>query len=51
MRQFYTTPITDNEYYIGAKDRERGLFDSLIPLPQGTTYNADTHIPVVMYNV
>lgn len=27
-------------YYVGAKDWNRRIFDALIPLPQGTTYNA-----------
>ncbi len=27
-------------YWVGAKDWERRVFDSLIPLPQGTSYNA-----------
>ena len=27
-------------YYVGAKDYDRRLFDELIPLPDGTTYNA-----------
>ncbi len=32
--------IADNFYWLGAIDWERRLFDSLIPLPDGTTYNA-----------
>ncbi|MBW1783612.1 MAG: FprA family A-type flavoprotein [Deltaproteobacteria bacterium] len=32
--------IADNVYWLGAIDWERRLFDSLIPLPDGTTYNA-----------
>ncbi|NHJ04664.1 MAG: FprA family A-type flavoprotein [Candidatus Heimdallarchaeota archaeon] len=27
-------------YYVGAKDYDRRLFDELIPLPDGTTYNS-----------
>ncbi|MGQ9699596.1 MAG: MBL fold metallo-hydrolase, partial [Candidatus Bipolaricaulaceae bacterium] len=27
-------------YWVGAKDWERRVFDALIPLPQGTSYNA-----------
>ena len=40
MTEFYTPQIAENVYYVGVKDPERRLFDSLIPLPQGTTYNA-----------
>ncbi|MFO7601244.1 MAG: FprA family A-type flavoprotein, partial [Candidatus Desulfacyla sp.] len=32
--------IADNVYWLGAVDWDRRLFDSLIPLPDGTTYNA-----------
>ena len=32
--------IKNNVYWIGAIDWERRLFDSLIPLPDGTSYNA-----------
>jgi len=32
--------IGKNIYWIGAVDWDRRLFDSLIPLPDGTTYNA-----------
>jgi flavorubredoxin len=32
--------VTDDVYYVGAPDWDRRLFDSLIPLPQGTSYNA-----------
>lgn len=32
--------IRDGIYWLGAIDWERRLFDSLIPLPDGTTYNA-----------
>jgi flavorubredoxin len=31
--------MTKDVYYIGAKDWDRRLFDELIPLPEGTTYN------------
>ncbi|MEM3028124.1 MAG: FprA family A-type flavoprotein, partial [Candidatus Bathyarchaeia archaeon] len=27
-------------YWVGVKDRNRRLFDALIPLPRGTSYNA-----------
>ncbi len=39
MPEFYIPQISENVYYVGVKDRERRLFDSLVPLPQGTTYN------------
>ncbi|MDD2603628.1 MAG: FprA family A-type flavoprotein, partial [Desulfobacteraceae bacterium] len=32
--------ITDNVFWLGAIDWDRRLFDSLIPLPDGTSYNA-----------
>jgi flavorubredoxin len=35
-----TRKLKDNIYYIGAVDWDRRLFDSLIPLPDGTTYNS-----------
>ncbi len=39
--QKYNTPIlSENVYYVGVKDPNKRMFDSLIPLPQGTTYNS-----------
>lgn len=32
--------IKNNVYYCGLKDKERRLFDQLVPLPEGTTYNS-----------
>ncbi len=32
--------IKENIYYCGSKDAERKLFDELVPLPEGTTYNS-----------
>ena len=32
--------INENVYRLGAIDWDRRLFDSLIPLPDGTSYNA-----------
>jgi len=32
--------ITENVYLLGAVDWDRQLFDSLIPLPDGTSYNS-----------
>ena len=35
-----TRKLKDNIYWMGAIDWDRRLFDSLIPLPDGTSYNA-----------
>ncbi len=32
--------IASSVYWVGAKDWDRKMFDALIPLPQGTSYNA-----------
>lgn len=32
--------ITKNVYYIGTEDWDREIFDELIPLPEGTSYNS-----------
>lgn len=32
--------IKNNIFYCGVKDKDRKLFDQLVPLPQGTTYNS-----------
>jgi flavorubredoxin len=32
--------LAENIYYVGVKDPDKRLFDALIPLPQGTTYNS-----------
>lgn len=32
--------ISEDIYFVGALDRERRLFDELIPLPDGTSYNS-----------
>lgn len=32
--------ISESVYWVGVKDWNRRLFDALIPLPKGTTYNA-----------
>ncbi len=40
MADLYIPTLAEKVYYVGVKDRESRLFDSLIPLPQGTTYNA-----------
>ncbi len=33
-------PLCDNVFWCGAIDWDRRMFDALIPLPQGTSYNA-----------
>ena len=32
--------ITNDIYYIGVNDRQKALFENLIPLPQGVSYNS-----------
>jgi flavorubredoxin len=32
--------IRNNIFYVGAADKDRRIFDQLIPLPDGTTYNS-----------
>ena len=32
--------LKENVYFVGALDRDRRLFDELVPLPDGTTYNS-----------
>ena len=32
--------IKNNVFYVGAADKDRRIFDQLIPLPDGTTYNS-----------
>ncbi|MEM3459406.1 MAG: FprA family A-type flavoprotein [Candidatus Bathyarchaeia archaeon] len=34
------TKLSENVYWVGARDWNRRLFDALIPLPKGTSYNA-----------
>ena len=37
----YSIPVIVRDvFYVGAKDWNRQMFDALIPLPQGTSYNA-----------
>jgi flavorubredoxin len=40
MKSANTPQIRDGVFYVGVRDWNRRLFDALIPLPQGTTYNA-----------
>ena len=35
-----TVELSKNTYWVGVRDWNRRLFDALIPLPRGTTYNA-----------
>ena len=37
---FRMKEISQNVFYCGLHDRDRKLFDQLVPLPQGTTYNS-----------
>jgi flavorubredoxin len=37
---FESPEISEGVHWVGARDRDRRLFDGLIPLPQGTTYNS-----------
>ncbi len=40
MKAVNSPQIRDGVFYVGVRDWNRRLFDALIPLPQGTTYNA-----------
>lgn len=41
MTTNYTVPqIADSIYWVGSRDWNRRIFDALVPLPQGTTYNS-----------
>jgi flavorubredoxin len=41
MMNWRDTPkISENVYWVGVKDWNRRLFDALIPLPKGTSYNS-----------
>ncbi|MEM4700109.1 MAG: FprA family A-type flavoprotein [Candidatus Nezhaarchaeales archaeon] len=40
MAQLRALKVADGVYWVGARDVGRRVFDSLIPLPQGTSYNA-----------
>jgi len=40
MKAFNTPQIKAGVFYVGVRDWNRRLFDALIPLPQGTTYNS-----------
>ena len=40
MKTYNVPEIAKDVFWVGVKDWNRRLFDALIPLPQGTTYNA-----------
>ena len=40
MREYWMPSIGSDVYMVGSRDPDRRLFDALIPLPQGTTYNS-----------
>nr|MDO8097539.1 FprA family A-type flavoprotein [Candidatus Njordarchaeota archaeon] len=40
MKLYSVFEIADNVQWVGARDWNRRIFDALIPLPYGTTYNA-----------
>jgi flavorubredoxin len=40
MRRYNVPEIADGVFWVGVKDWNRRVFDALIPLPQGTSYNS-----------
>ncbi|NIN66645.1 MAG: MBL fold metallo-hydrolase [Anaerolineae bacterium] len=40
MQDYNVPQISRDVHYVGVKDWNRRMFDALIPLPQGTTYNS-----------
>jgi flavorubredoxin len=40
METYYVPEIAENVFWVGVKDRDRRLFDALIPLPEGSSYNS-----------
>ncbi|MBX5321664.1 MAG: FprA family A-type flavoprotein [Candidatus Bathyarchaeota archaeon] len=40
MRERSVMKLAENVHWVGARDWNRRLFDALIPLPKGTSYNA-----------
>ncbi|HOL08168.1 MAG TPA: FprA family A-type flavoprotein, partial [Methanomassiliicoccaceae archaeon] len=40
MSRYDVERISDNVHWVGVKDWDRRLFDSLIPMPEGTTYDS-----------
>jgi flavorubredoxin len=40
MKRYNVPEISEDVFWVGIKDFNRRIFDALIPLPQGTSYNA-----------
>ena len=40
MKTYNIPEISNNVFSVGAKDWTRRMFDALIPLPDGTSYNS-----------
>jgi flavorubredoxin len=40
MKRYNVPEISEGVFWVGIKDFNRRIFDALIPLPQGTSYNA-----------
>ncbi|MEM1539125.1 MAG: FprA family A-type flavoprotein [Candidatus Bathyarchaeia archaeon] len=40
MKERNVVKLAENVYWVGSRDWNRRLFDALIPLPKGTSYNA-----------
>jgi flavorubredoxin len=40
MKRYNVPEISEGVFWVGVKDFNRRIFDALIPLPQGTSYNA-----------
>jgi len=40
MKKYNVPEIAEGVFFVGIKDWNRRIFDALIPLPQGTSYNA-----------
>jgi flavorubredoxin len=40
MIKYNTPEISEGVFAVGAKDRNRRMFDALVPLPRGTTFNS-----------
>jgi flavorubredoxin len=40
MQRHSVPEISEDVHWVGVKDWNRRVFDALIPLPEGTTYNA-----------
>ncbi len=40
MKPYYVSMVEKDVFWVGARDWNRRLFDALVPLPQGTSYNS-----------